>query len=92
MPAREEKFAEQIDNALSDKRLLIGHMPSRIAELPFESQQLFATLMIQVINHWAIQYKYNIFTGTPQNLGQLGSVLMPAYEEWVKLGGKLEGQ
>ncbi len=84
MGAREQKLAQQIEDALCDNRFQPGFFPSAIQEISFDGQrQLFNLITIQ-LDRWAMNYNYNQFFAMPQDVGEAADRFMRGYRE---LGG-----
>ncbi len=90
MATLEQKLADQLADALSDRRFKAGFFPARVGEMPFETQEQIAQIIVYLLNYWSINYEYNQFQNTPQNIGAFATVLIRAYEEWKEIGGGLE--
>ena len=82
MATLEKKLADQVADALSDRRFRVQFFPAHVVEMPFETQEQIADMIVCVLNYWSIQYKYDNFSSTPMNVGSLAYALVRAYEEW----------
>lgn len=82
MATLEEKLANQIEDALSDKRFRVEFLPPRIAQLPFVTQEELAVMIIYILDYWSVQYRYNTLVDTPERVGEFANILIDAYREW----------
>ena len=82
MATLEKKLADQIADALSDRRFRAQFLPAHIVELPFETQEQIADMLIYLLNYWSIQYKYNNYSNTPESVGSLAYTMIEAYTRW----------
>ncbi len=90
MATLEQKLADQLADALADRRFRAGFFPARVGEMPFDTQEQIAEIIVYLLNYWSINYEYNQFQTTPEHIGQFASVLIDAYKMWEAAGGKLK--